>query len=206
MVLQWGGWNVKHKRLLPIVLLSALLAVGMTLLIVLPASPLVGLGPAASSSPAGALSYAVVVDAGSSGSRVYLYQWPPPHQLDGPARGRQLLRIDQVRDAEGEPLVMKVNPGLSSCKDEPSRALAYIKPLLDFAAHHIPREVHDETQLFILATAGLRLIPEESSAALMQELRTHIPLHYAFLLPEANVQVISGREEGECVRVWEGGG
>lgn len=193
MVVQWGGWNVKNKRLLPVVLLTALLAAGMTLLIALPVAAPVGLGATASSNAEGVFSYAVVVDAGSSGSRVYLYQWSPPRRGDE----GELLRIDQVRDAEGEPLVMRVDPGLSSCKEEPSRALGYIKPLLDFAARHIPREVQPETQLFILATAGLRLIPEEASAALLRELRTHIPLHYAFLLPEANVQVLSGREEGE---------
>ena len=194
--MQWGSWNVKLKRLLPAVLLGAFLAVGITLMMLHPISPLAGVGPAAPSSQKAALNYAVVIDAGSSGSRVYLYQWPPRRRDE---RGPQLLRIDQVMGAKGEPLVMTLAPGLSSCKDEPTRALAYIKPLLDFAAHHIPREAHLETQLFIMATAGLRLIPKESSAAILQELRTHIPLHYNFLLPEENVQVISGREEGQCV-------
>ena len=210
------GWSVKHKRILPAVLLSALLAVGATvLLMALRNSSLPGLGRPASTNGEDALSYAVVVDAGSSGSRVYLFQWSSPAEDAPAARGGQLLRIDQVRDAEGEPLVMKLDPGLSSCQDQPSRALAYMRPLLDFAARHIPTAAHLETQLFILATAGLRLIPEEASAALLRELRTHVPLHYAFLLPEGNVQVISGREEGEwwpvrvcvcvagcCGRVW----
>jgi len=52
------------------------------------------------------LNYGVVIDCGSSGSRVFIYCWPPhngePHQL---------LNIRLLRDSNGNPAVMKTEPG-----------------------------------------------------------------------------------------------
>ena len=146
------------------------------------------------SHPRDDLSYAVVIDAGSSGSRVYLYEWPP-HS----GSGSDLLNIDQMTDAMGTALYMKIEPGLSSCAEDPSSAFKYIQPLLNYAASHIPGEAHKSTSLFILATAGLRLIPPHASRDILQTLRVHIPLHYDFLLSEDNVRVISGRDEGKSI-------
>lgn len=53
-----------------------------------------------------ALNYGVVVDCGSSGSRVFVYYWPPhngnPHTL---------LDIRQMRDGDRSPVVKKIKPG-----------------------------------------------------------------------------------------------
>jgi len=45
-----------------------------------------------------------------------------------------------------------------------STAAAYMTPLLDIAARHIPSTQHSATPLFIYATAGMRLLPEECVA------------------------------------------
>ena len=52
------------------------------------------------------LYYGVVVDAGSSGTRVYVYFWPM-HIGDT----NKLLRIHQMRDKHRKPVVMKIKPG-----------------------------------------------------------------------------------------------
>ena len=54
--------------------------------------------------------YAVVVDAGSSGSRAYLYSWPA-HS----GRRHELLRIEPLTGGggDGRPMYKKVKPGLS---------------------------------------------------------------------------------------------
>lgn len=53
-----------------------------------------------------ALNYGVVVDCGSSGSRVFVYYWPPhngnPHTL---------LDIRQMKDRDRTPVVKKITPG-----------------------------------------------------------------------------------------------
>lgn len=52
------------------------------------------------------LNYGIVVDCGSSGSRVFVYYWPPhngnPHTL---------LDIRQMRDHDRRPVVKKIKPG-----------------------------------------------------------------------------------------------
>ena len=49
--------------------------------------------------------------------------------------------------------------GLSEFRDRPSDASDYIRPLLDYAAEQIPAEKHSQTPLYIMATAGLRMLP-----------------------------------------------
>ncbi len=53
-----------------------------------------------------ALRYGVVVDCGSSGSRVYVYFWPP-HS----GNPRELLGVQPMRDDKGELVVKKIEPG-----------------------------------------------------------------------------------------------
>ena len=52
------------------------------------------------------LHYGVVVDLGSSGSRVFVYFWPPH---DGATS--ELLNIQQMRDRDADPVVKKISPG-----------------------------------------------------------------------------------------------
>ena len=53
--------------------------------------------------------YGIVLDCGSSGTRVYVYIWPP-HS----GNQRDLLNIQQLKDQDNQPVVMKVSPGLST--------------------------------------------------------------------------------------------
>ncbi|XP_037090002.1 LOW QUALITY PROTEIN: ectonucleoside triphosphate diphosphohydrolase 7-like [Pollicipes pollicipes] len=89
-----------------------------------------------------------------------------------------------------------ITPGLSSMRATPDRAGAYLRPLLEYAAAHIPKEKHRETSLYIMATAGMRLLSKETQAAIISSLRQDILQRYDFLLAEQNIQVITGREEG----------
>ena len=52
------------------------------------------------------LHYGIVVDCGSSGSRVYVYFWPP-HS----GNPQELLNVQQMRDNKGEQVVKKIEPG-----------------------------------------------------------------------------------------------
>lgn len=144
-----------------------------------------------SNSETDSLNYAVVIDAGSSGSRAYLYVWPE-HSGDP----KSLLKIDPLLNRNGEPIVKSISPGLSSLGDKPSGAGDYIANLLDFASEAIPEERHTATHLFILATAGMRLLSQEKQNSILTNLRQSIRENYRFLFPEKNLEVISGTEEG----------
>ncbi|XP_010874293.1 ectonucleoside triphosphate diphosphohydrolase 4 isoform X2 [Esox lucius] len=143
------------------------------------------------------LNYGLVVDCGSSGSRVFVYCWPRhngnPHDL---------LDIRQMRDQHRKPVVMKIKPGISELANSPEKASDYIHPLLSFAAQHIPKHKHQETPLYILCTAGMRVLSDSQKEALLEDLRTDIPVHFNFLFSDSHVEVISGKQEG--VYAWIG--
>lgn len=50
--------------------------------------------------------------------------------------------------------------GISTLAKTPTRASDYLHPLLSFAAAHVPKTKHKETPLYILCTAGMRLLPD----------------------------------------------
>jgi len=52
------------------------------------------------------LSFGVVVDCGSSGSRLFVYCWPPHNGEPG-----RLLNIRLMLDSNYNPVVMKIEPG-----------------------------------------------------------------------------------------------
>ena len=52
-------------------------------------------------------SYGIVIDAGSSSSKVQLYRWPPHN--GNPA---SLLLIEPISDEYGLPLRKKIEPGM----------------------------------------------------------------------------------------------
>jgi Golgi nucleoside diphosphatase len=54
---------------------------------------------------------------------------------------------------------MNLFPGLSNFEDDPDKASDHIKELLLFAQDFIPKHKHRETPLYVLATAGMRMIP-----------------------------------------------
>ncbi|MBN3295862.1 ENTP4 diphosphohydrolase, partial [Amia calva] len=143
------------------------------------------------------LNFGVVVDCGSSGSRVFVYYWPPhngnPHSL---------LDIRQMRDHNRTPVVKKIKPGISTLAHTPDKASDYLQPLLKFAAEHIPKKKHKETPLYILCTAGMRLLSESQQGAILKDLFTDVPLEFDFLFSSSHAEVISGKQEG--VYAWIG--
>ena len=52
------------------------------------------------------LHYGVVIDCGSSGSRLYIYVWP-----NHSGKPNELLQIKQLLDEKGEPVVKRIEPG-----------------------------------------------------------------------------------------------
>ena len=53
--------------------------------------------------------YGIVIDCGSSGSRVFIYYWPPHN-----GNPDELLQIKQMKDSRGNPARMKIKPGIAS--------------------------------------------------------------------------------------------
>lgn len=74
----------------------------------------------------------------------------------------------------------------------------YLQPLLQFALDTIPAESIQDTPLFLLATAGVRLLKPTEQKVLLEQICAYTKEHTRFLLPDCNlhVQVITGETEG----------
>ncbi|CAO4374798.1 unnamed protein product [Caenorhabditis nigoni] len=133
------------------------------------------------------IKYGVICDAGSSGTRLFVYTLKPM------AGG--LTDIDTLIH-ENEPVVKKVTPGLSTFEDKPEQVVEYLTPLLRFAEEHIPAHQLAETELMIFATAGMRLIPEEKKSAIIENLQTGLKKITPLKITDSNIRVIDGAWEG----------
>jgi len=132
--------------------------------------------------------HAIVLDAGSTGSRIHIYEF----QYCGDVL---LVLSDEV--------FYEVKPGLSQYHEEPEEAGRSLKPLLERALARVPDFLQYCTPLTLKATAGLRLLPEKSVDAIMDSVRRFLKDH-PFLLHSAKdsndgretVSVMDGSEEG----------
>ena len=133
------------------------------------------------------LQYGIVIDCGSSGTRLFAYSWKRRH-------GFEDVTADQVPEKNNinKFVIKKLEPGISSLT--PDEAVSQIEELLNYAGLHLPEESHADTILYILATAGLRMIPIEQRTKLLRTIRREIPRKFVFDLRE--VSVISGQDEG----------
>jgi Golgi nucleoside diphosphatase len=94
--------------------------------------------------------------------------------------------------------------GLSSLADDPEGVARYLAPLLDHARSHVPPSLQPETPLFLLATAGMRLLPPAKQAEVLQETCKFLRFHSNFRIDDlshsgpcgSSVRIITGEEEG----------
>lgn len=100
--------------------------------------------------------YAVIIDAGSTGSRSFVFQFTV-----NPETGDRSITTISAK---------KVMPGLSTFGSHPEDAVSYMKPLLLDAASVIDKKDHSRTKVHIKATAGMRLIPQEEQDAIWSAL------------------------------------
>ena len=143
-----------------------------------------------------------MVDAGSSGSRVYLYNWVCYDNSEHNLSLKSNLEITgsllpdvkpMVNHTTNEFLGKKVEPGLS--EQAPEKAFGYIKELLDYAADNIPSDSHNVTSLYILGTAGMRLLPQNKQTAIYDALKVEIRQNYPYEWNDDDIETISGQDE-----------
>lgn len=139
--------------------------------------------------------YGVVLDAGSSGTRVYIYRWA----------SNSVARLDEsllgaLPELETkEKWNMKVHPGVSTFGATPEAVGPdHLKPLLKHALKHIPKHAVPNTPIFLLGTAGMRLLPDQQQKDLLRGICSYIQSETDFFLPDCDVhvQIIPGETEG----------
>ncbi|KAI9499200.1 nucleoside phosphatase family-domain-containing protein, partial [Zychaea mexicana] len=145
--------------------------------------------------------YGVVVDAGSSGSRVYVYSWKDHEHVKStmtPEELRGSIPIVERGDSLGLKWTRREEPGISTYGSRAQEVGEHLKLLLDFATEVVPTESHDKTPVFLMATAGMRLLPSEEQTALLNATCNYIHDNYAFFISDCDthIRVIPGELEG----------
>ncbi|CAG9791627.1 unnamed protein product [Diatraea saccharalis] len=132
--------------------------------------------------------YAVIIDAGSSGSRVLAYKFRVPFTVFGQAN------LDLV-----EEYFEQSKPGLSSYADDPAKGADTIVQLIKKAEFLIPAEKRRGTPLIVRATAGLRLLPQEKAQALLVAVSKAIAT-LGYDVASNGVEIMDGSDEG--IFIW----
>ncbi|XP_041831927.1 ectonucleoside triphosphate diphosphohydrolase 5-like isoform X2 [Melanotaenia boesemani] len=129
--------------------------------------------------------YAVMFDAGSTGTRIHVYTFI---QSDS----KQLPVLDNE-------MFHSVKPGLSAYADFPEMVSQTVSMLLKVARKTVPRLDWKRTPLVFRATAGFRLLPTEKAQALLDQVQ-HVFDESPFLVPSNSVSIMNGTNEG--VLAW----
>lgn len=135
-------------------------------------------------------TFGVIVDCGSSGTRAHLYVW------DGTLPLQKILHdIEPMRDSDEKPISKKFQPSLASFADQPKEKLnAYIRQIMDYIDDHVPVKSRPFTGVYLMATAGMRLLNDEEQMRIINEAKSYIEDNYNFA--RVRVDVISGAQEG----------
>lgn len=129
-------------------------------------------------------SYMAMIDAGSSGCRVHVYRYGKLGDISGP-----LYVLPKH-------ISMKVRPGLSSFAKNPEAAGPSLEQLVDFLKKNVPSDAWTDTPIWLKATAGLRLVKESESNAILKSVRDYLTNESPFLFRPSYAKIISGQEEG----------
>ncbi|KAI5795669.1 nucleoside phosphatase family-domain-containing protein [Geopyxis carbonaria] len=141
--------------------------------------------------------YGVILDAGSSGTRIHIYNWDDPAHARKKASNKELTSLPAIRTKKK--WTKKVKPGISTFHNKPADVgPEYLESLFAHALEQIPAEYVAETPLFLLATAGMRLLPDAERKRLLGEICTYARKNTQFRLPDCSlhIQVIPGETEG----------
>mmetsp|Transcript_87613 Transcript_87613/g.230866 ORF Transcript_87613/g.230866 Transcript_87613/m.230866 type:complete len:465 (-) Transcript_87613:70-1464(-) len=132
------------------------------------------------------MNYGLIVDAGSSGSRLRMYQRSSSSPLS------------EISPSSADAPLFEVKPGLSSYADTPSQAGPSLAGPIEAAKTYIPKDAQASALLFVKATAGMRLLVKAKAKAVFDAVRAYLgsggTSNSTFKFVSA--ETISGEEEG----------
>ncbi|ORX61332.1 hypothetical protein DM01DRAFT_1404151 [Hesseltinella vesiculosa] len=143
--------------------------------------------------------YGVIIDAGSSGSRVYVYSWKDNEYLrDTNESLKGAIPMVERADKNGLKWTTRQEPGISTYGSRPSEIGEHLQDLLTFALEVVPPQQQAATPIYLMATAGVRLLPDNEQQALMAATCKHIQTNTPFFISdcESHIKTIPGEIEG----------
>ncbi|KAL9025405.1 MAG: hypothetical protein Q9196_005764, partial [Gyalolechia fulgens] len=145
-----------------------------------------------SSSDKPLIQYAIMIDAGSTGSRIHVYRF----NNCGATPELEHEEFKMTEKKEG-------GSGLSSYKDDAEGAAKSLDVLMDVAMQTVPDHLRGCSPVAVKATAGLRKLGEALSKKILAAVRTRLEAKYPFPIVSdemGGVQVMEGKDEG--VYAW----
>ncbi|KAI5294641.1 Guanosine-diphosphatase [Ascosphaera acerosa] len=138
------------------------------------------------------IQYALMIDAGSTGSRIHVYRFnncgPTPE-----------LEHEEFKMTEKK----KGGSGLSSFKEDAEGAAKSLDPLMQVALDTVPEEYQSCSPVAVKATAGLRMLGQEMSQNILAAVRERLETVYPFPVvskEKGGVEIMDGKDEG--VYAW----
>ncbi|XP_077367391.1 ectonucleoside triphosphate diphosphohydrolase 5 [Festucalex cinctus] len=125
--------------------------------------------------------YAVMFDAGSTGTRIHVYAFVH-------------TQADALPMLDNETF-HSVKPGLSAHVHSPEMAAHSVRTLLKVARSTVPPLQWKNTPVMLRATAGLRLMSPDKAQALLSQVQ-HVFDDSPFLVPDNSVGIMDGTTEG----------
>ncbi|KAK3944823.1 nucleoside phosphatase family-domain-containing protein [Diplogelasinospora grovesii] len=141
--------------------------------------------------------WGVILDAGSSGTRLHIYRWKDPERARHDTPKDELHHLPKL--VTEKKWTKKIRPGVSTFGDKPTEVgRDHLQSLIDHALDVIPEDKIKDTPIFLMATAGMRLLPQLQQTALTREICTYLRRNTQFSLPDCDlhIQVIPGETEG----------
>ncbi|KAJ7953814.1 Nucleoside phosphatase GDA1/CD39 [Quillaja saponaria] len=127
--------------------------------------------------------YGIVIDGGSTGTRIHVFKYKVES-------GNAVF--DFVKDGLAS---MRVNPGLSSYGEEPNGAGESLAELLEFGKGRVPKENWGDTEIRLMATAGLRMLELGVQERILESCR-RVLRSSGFKFRDEWASVIKGSDEG----------
>lgn len=127
-----------------------------------------------------------MIDAGSQGSRIHVYKF----NNCAASSALEYEVFEQTR------------PGLSAYAGDATAAAESLDTLMDVAMKTVPESLRKCTPVAVKATAGLRLLGSETSAAILASVHSRLSSKYPFPISggKDGVAIMDGKDEG--VYAW----
>lgn len=138
------------------------------------------------------IQYALMIDAGSTGSRIHVYRFnncgPTPELED------EVFKMTEKKTG---------GSGLSSYSSDAEGAAKSLDVLMDVAMETVPDRLKPCSPVAVKATAGLRLLGPEMSQKILEAVRHRLETVYPFPVvskERGGVEIMDGKDEG--VYAW----
>ncbi|CAO2633175.1 Ectonucleoside triphosphate diphosphohydrolase 3, partial [Lemmus lemmus] len=129
------------------------------------------------------LQYGIVLDAGSSRTTVYVYQWPAEKENNTGV-------VSQTFKCSVK------GSGISSYEDNPQEAPKAFDDCMLRVKEQVPENLHGSTRIYLGATAGMRLLRLQNETAAHEVLESIQSYFESQPFDFRGAQIISGQEEG----------